>query len=116
MSDGSAATVADCWMKSHSADVSRAMIAKTLNVNQLIDMSWRFGVTAANSEVSRVGTTFLQLHLVLDKEGERESVHLGAYHRCISTGCGGCSEVLWKALRCVVDCRAHPPSVLPVLG
>eukprot|EP00002_Diphylleia_rotans_P034917 TRINITY_DN7553_c0_g1_i1.p1 TRINITY_DN7553_c0_g1~~TRINITY_DN7553_c0_g1_i1.p1 ORF type:complete len:199 (+),score=53.09 TRINITY_DN7553_c0_g1_i1:56-652(+) len=57
--------------------LSRANIAQTLMVNQLVDMDWRFGVTASTSELSAVGSTFLQLHLVLDKGGnEREDVYM----------------------------------------
>ena len=42
----------------------------TLSVNHLKDLDWRFGVTAASSEVNEVGVTFIQLCLTLDKEGK----------------------------------------------
>ena len=48
-----------------------------LTVNELVDFQWRFGVTAASSEVDRVGQTFLQLTLVLDKGTEgRQNVRM----------------------------------------
>ncbi len=37
-------------------------------------MEWRFGVTASSSDLDQVGSTFLQLKLVLDKGGLRENV------------------------------------------
>ena len=48
--------------------ISRVLIAQTLSVNPLKDMDWRFGVTASSSELNQVGTTFLQLKLVLGEE------------------------------------------------
>ena len=48
-----------------------------LTVNELVDFQWRFGVTAASSEVDRVGQTFLQLTLLLDKgDGGRQNVRM----------------------------------------
>lgn len=45
--------------------------------NRLIDISWKFGVTAATSELNKVGNTFLQMHITLDKgNGQTESVYL----------------------------------------
>lgn len=41
--------------------LSAAMIAKTLSVNELVDMEWKFGATAATSEVQDAGTCFLQV-------------------------------------------------------
>lgn len=43
-------------------------MAKT--VNKVIDVSWRFGVTVANSESDNVGRPFLQLNLHLDLDGK----------------------------------------------
>ncbi len=47
--------------------LSRLAAGQSLTVNQLVDMEWRFGVTAADSDIKKVGNTFLQLKLVLDK-------------------------------------------------
>ncbi len=47
--------------------MSKTMMAQTLNVNQVVDLGWKFGVTAANNDVGKVGQSFLQLKLVLDK-------------------------------------------------
>mmetsp|Transcript_17512 Transcript_17512/g.24300 ORF Transcript_17512/g.24300 Transcript_17512/m.24300 type:complete len:201 (-) Transcript_17512:1717-2319(-) len=66
--------VASKWKQSFIA-ISRSTVANTLMVNQLVDMEWKFGITAANSEVGKVGSAFLQLKLVLDKgNGKTEDV------------------------------------------
>jgi hypothetical protein len=54
--------------KKYFPSISRVLIAQTLSVNPLKDMDWRFGVTASSSELNQVGTTFLQLKLVLGEE------------------------------------------------
>ncbi|XP_077862236.1 COMM domain-containing protein 7-like [Saccoglossus kowalevskii] len=45
-------------------------------INQLVDMEWKFGVTAANSEINKVGNTFLQLKLVVNKGNRTENVYM----------------------------------------
>lgn len=61
------------WEANNSTLVALAM-AKVLSVNQLVDLEWKFGVTAASSEMDRVGTTFLQLKLVISKGSSLENV------------------------------------------
>jgi len=63
------------WKQSF-IELSRTAIGQTLNVNELLDIDWRFGVTASNSDLSEVGKTFLQLKLVLNKGNKRENVHM----------------------------------------
>lgn len=43
-------------------------------VNNLVDMEWKFGVTASTDELRQVGSTFLQLKLTIDKGGEARYV------------------------------------------
>jgi hypothetical protein len=64
--DESASRIAQAW-KNRFAAMSRSLIGQTLMVNQLIDMEWKFGVTAANSDMAKVGSSYLQIKLVLDK-------------------------------------------------
>lgn len=59
--------------------LSRVAAGQSLTVNQLVDMEWRFGVTAADSDMKKVGNTFLQLKLVLDKGVRTEEVFMGKY-------------------------------------
>jgi hypothetical protein len=37
-----------------------------MSMNELVDMRWKFGVTASSSELSRIGTPHVQLNLTLD--------------------------------------------------
>lgn len=60
--------VAAVWKK-YFISVSKEVLAQTLQVQPLMDMDWRFGVTASSSEQERVGKTFLQLKLRFFDEG-----------------------------------------------
>ncbi|XP_041348825.1 COMM domain-containing protein 7-like isoform X3 [Gigantopelta aegis] len=55
---------ADLW-KDNLVVLTEDALNKTLMVNQLVDMEWKFGVTASSSELDKVGNTFLQLKLVI---------------------------------------------------
>ena len=44
-------------------------------LSQVVDMEWRFGVTAANDELRGVGSTHLQMRLVLDAGGGKTKTH-----------------------------------------
>jgi hypothetical protein len=47
------------------------------SANQLVDMSWRFGLTAGNNSMKHVGDSFLQLALQLDQGGaQRRTVNV----------------------------------------
>jgi len=64
------------WKASFVA-MSRSAIGQTLTVNQVVDMEWRFGVNTASDELKKVGSTFLQLKLVLDKgNNQKENIHM----------------------------------------
>ena len=44
-------------------------------INQLVDMEWKFGVTAGTSDMKQAGHSFLQLKLVINKgNNETEDV------------------------------------------
>jgi len=58
--------VSSIWQERYSS-LSLSMIQKTLTVNELVDMEWKFGVTASSSELNQVGTCFLQIKLVIDR-------------------------------------------------
>lgn len=69
------AEVLGAQWKRKFASLSSSMIGKTLTVNQLVDMDWRFGVTASTDELGKVGSCHLQLRLVIDRGNKkRESV------------------------------------------
>ena len=47
-------------------------------MNEVLDMEWRFAVTASTEEVSHCGSSFLQLKLLLDKGNNKtHTVHMG---------------------------------------
>jgi len=73
LSEDKAILVSEKWKKNFSS-MSQSMINKTLTVNQLVDMDWKFGVTASTSELSEVGACFLQLKLVIDRGASKENV------------------------------------------
>jgi len=58
--------------------LSRAVIeTQTLMVNNLVDMEWKFGLTASNSDLGKVRSSFLQLKLVVDKgNNTTENIHM----------------------------------------
>ncbi|XP_052780013.1 COMM domain-containing protein 7-like [Mya arenaria] len=65
LSEGKASYFVDQW-RANLVGLSRSALRQTLMVNQLVDMEWKFGVTAASSELDKVGNTFLQLKLVIN--------------------------------------------------
>lgn len=68
--------VAQQWA-SNLVTMSRTVIGQTLLVNKLVDLDWRFGVTAGTDSLRQAGSTFLQLKLVLDKGNNKlESVFM----------------------------------------
>ncbi|BFZ10654.1 hypothetical protein BsWGS_13693 [Bradybaena similaris] len=56
--------------------LSRGALGQTLMVNQLVDIEWKFGVTASSSELDKVGNTFLQLKLVINTGNGTKNVFL----------------------------------------
>ena len=71
--------------KSNLLAISRSAMSQTITVNQLVDMEWRFGVTASSSEMQKVGSSFLQLKLLLNKGNKTEDVFIGEVHVHTST-------------------------------
>ncbi|RMB95725.1 hypothetical protein DUI87_27838 [Hirundo rustica rustica] len=59
LSEEKASYFAEQW-KVNSPTLTRLAVGQTLMINQLIDMEWKFGVTAGSSELEKVGSIFLQ--------------------------------------------------------
>lgn len=53
LADEKATIVAQLWKSSLPA-IKRAAVGNTLMVNELVDIEWRFGVTAANTDLNKV--------------------------------------------------------------
>ncbi|KAM9296980.1 COMM domain-containing protein 7 [Gastrophryne carolinensis] len=64
---------ADQWSRD-AAVLTRLAVGRTLSINQLVDMEWKFGVTAASSELEKAGSIFLQLKMVVKKGNKLEPV------------------------------------------
>ncbi|XP_070578973.1 COMM domain-containing protein 7-like isoform X2 [Ptychodera flava] len=62
--------------KANLVALSRTAVGQSLMINQLVDMEWKFGVTASSNEVNKVGNTFLQLKLVINKGNRTENVYM----------------------------------------
>mmetsp|Transcript_9602 Transcript_9602/g.14450 ORF Transcript_9602/g.14450 Transcript_9602/m.14450 type:complete len:122 (-) Transcript_9602:189-554(-) len=55
-----------CWDDS-SSDLTSSLLSRIVTANELIDVDWSFGVTASTDESDKVGRTFLQMKLTVDK-------------------------------------------------
>ncbi|KAK4812680.1 hypothetical protein QYF61_012190 [Mycteria americana] len=75
LSEEKASYFAEQW-KVNSPTLTRLAVGQTLMINQLIDMEWKFGVTAGSSELEKVGSIFLQLKLVIKKGSQMENVYI----------------------------------------
>jgi len=58
------------------ASLRALAIESTLAVSQLVDLQWKFGVTAASSDMQLVGNTFLQMKWTIrgNKDGQLETM------------------------------------------
>jgi len=59
------AAVGRMW-KTNKASLTSSSLGKTLMVNKLVLPEWRFGITTGNKDLRELGSTFLQLKLILD--------------------------------------------------
>jgi len=62
--------------QAYLARLSQSALGQTLMVNQLVDIEWKFGVTASSSELDKVGNTFLQMKLVINTGNGIKNVFL----------------------------------------
>lgn len=76
MNENYAKIISDTWNE-QKASIGTTALANTLKVNQLVDMQWRFGVTASSSEQTNIRETFLQMKLTLDMGNSIKEVRLG---------------------------------------
>ncbi|XP_053546050.1 microtubule-associated protein RP/EB family member 1 isoform X2 [Bombina bombina] len=65
----------------HSAEQTQQLntplaVDQTPQINQLLDMEWKFGVTAASSELEKAGSIFLQMKMVIKKDHRPETVYV----------------------------------------
>lgn len=60
--------------KRKAVHVATSLLSRAVTNNQLVDMDWIFGVTAASDDCNHVGKTFLQLKLTLESNASRRVV------------------------------------------
>mmetsp|Transcript_4653 Transcript_4653/g.6586 ORF Transcript_4653/g.6586 Transcript_4653/m.6586 type:complete len:198 (-) Transcript_4653:214-807(-) len=70
---GKSERIGTLW-KTTFTKLAQLMKQKTLKVNELVDLQWKFGVTAATDSLQQVNTCFLQLKLTINKGNETEDV------------------------------------------
>ncbi|XP_078248388.1 COMM domain-containing protein 7 isoform X2 [Pogona vitticeps] len=75
LSEEKASYFEEQWKKNAPA-LQRLAVGQTLMINQLVDMEWKFGVTAGSSELGKVGAIFLQLKLLIKKGNQTEPVYM----------------------------------------
>ncbi len=68
-----AARIGNMWKQTFSS-LASTVKSKVLKVNQLVDVQWKFGVTAASDSLRTVNTCFLQLKFVIQKGNKTEDV------------------------------------------
>ena len=68
--------VKSLWEK-HWTSIKETQSGHSLMISQLVDIEWKFGVTASSSHIDKVGNAFLQLKVVYDKGGKLESKFMG---------------------------------------
>ncbi|GAB5354728.1 hypothetical protein AAMO2058_000144300 [Amorphochlora amoebiformis] len=68
-----ASVVGKLW-KGKFAKLAKVMKEKTLKVNELVDLQWKFGVTASSDSLQQVNTCFLQLKFVINTGNGVEDV------------------------------------------
>lgn len=62
---------------SQFASLSASAASRTLSAAQLVDVSWKFGVSASSSEAASMGSCFLQLQLTVERGGKKEQRLMG---------------------------------------
>ncbi|EGD81769.1 hypothetical protein PTSG_02482 [Salpingoeca rosetta] len=62
--------------KANEQALTRTLIGNTFAINEIVDMQWKFGVTAGSSEFKQTGDSFLQLKLILQRGTTREEAYM----------------------------------------
>lgn len=76
------------------AALTENAMAQSLTVNQLVDINWKFLVTASSSEMSQLGACSLQIQMIVQKGEKKENVIMGkkeTCHTCLSSTQPTCS-------------------------
>mmetsp|Transcript_30941 Transcript_30941/g.43324 ORF Transcript_30941/g.43324 Transcript_30941/m.43324 type:complete len:192 (-) Transcript_30941:40-615(-) len=71
---GKSESIGAMW-KTTFTKLAQTMKEKTLKVNELVDLQWKFGVTASTDSLKQVNTCFLQLKFIINT-GNKTEEHL----------------------------------------
>ena len=61
----------------HSQSLKDKLDNQTLMISQLVDMEWKFGVTASTNTIDKLGNAFLQLKLHYNRGDKIETSFMG---------------------------------------
>jgi len=73
VSAAASSTLSTLW-RGCFVDLTGLVSGEVLSVNEVSELEWRFGVTAASSQLNKVGATFLQLRLIIDRGTHQQAV------------------------------------------
>lgn len=68
-------SITEIWIRKYSQVVS-SLFSRVLTNNQLVDLDWSFGVTAATDDCDHLGKTYLQLKMTVDMENGRKDIFM----------------------------------------
>jgi len=91
------------WGKQRE-DLCASLIQQSLSSNRLVDLDWKFGVTASSDEMASVGRTFLQLQITLEEEEIVVELSLPKFYEFMAE----MVRVMRIVSRLIVYCRREP--------
>lgn len=71
--DDSKCTIIKSILEKYADQLKAIKCSQSLMIGQLVDMEWKFGVTASTSHVDKLGQAFLQIKLVFNTGDKVES-------------------------------------------
>ena len=70
-----AETMQKLW-RANYMELARSAAVQTMQIKSLVNMEWKFGVTAASEELDSLGSTFLHMKLTLASGASQEPCHV----------------------------------------
>ncbi|CAF0705989.1 unnamed protein product [Brachionus calyciflorus] len=75
LEDSKISIIKTLWEK-HADSLKDQKNSQSLMISQLVDMEWKFGVTASTNHIDKLGNAFLQLKLVYNNGGKLDSKYM----------------------------------------
>ena len=70
-----AETLETIW-RANYLDLARSATVQTMEIKSLVNMEWKFGVTASSDELDTLGSTFLHMKFTLSSGKKTEPCHV----------------------------------------